>query len=196
MMLPVRLASLLLLATIPFAPGCGGDDDDDSDDSTEIDAAVDEPDASPESDASVTPDAGPEVDGGADQYTAQIVEQSCAPNDALAISIKLGSSIDAKTCTLDFVDPTLVVDVHVAPDEIDAPVTFEIDELADGAVQVCPGGKNECLDGFTATVELDTFEAGEGATGTVTIRSKDSVVAEVELDAGWCEPEGGPVICG
>ena len=196
MTLPLRLASLLLLTAIPLAPGCGGDDDDDSDDSTEIDAAVDEPDAAAEIDASVTPDAGSEVDGGADQYTAQIVEQSCAPNDALAISIKLSSSIDAKTCTPNFFDPTLVVDVYVAPDDIDAPVTFEIDEFADGAVQVCPGGKNECLGGFTATVELDSFEPGEGATGTVTIRGKDSVVAEVELDAGWCEPEGGPVTCG
>lgn len=191
-----RLASLILLTAVPFSLACGGDDDDDgSDDAGQIDAAV-EADASPEIDASVTRDSGPEVDGGADSYTAQIVEQSCAPNDALAISIKLGSSVDAKTCTPNFFDPTLVVEVFVGPDDIDAPVTYVIDEFAEGAVQVCPGGKNECLDGFTATVELDTFEPGEGATGTVTIRGKDSVYAEVELDAGWCEPEGGPVTCG
>lgn len=198
MTMTVRLASLFLLTAVPLAPAlsaCGGDDDDD-DGSGNVDAAVGEPDAAFEPDGSVTPDAAPEVDGGREQYTAQVVERSCAPNDALAISIKLSSSVDAKTCTPNFFDPTLVVDIYVAPDEIDAPATFEIVEFAEGAVQVCPGGKNGCQDGFTATVELDTFEEGEGATGTVTIRGEDSVFAEVELEAGWCEPEGGPITCG
>lgn len=200
MTMTTRLASLLLLTAVPLAPAltaCGGDDDDDAPDAStgEIDAAV-QADASLESDASVTPDAAPEVDGGSTSYPAQIVERSCAPTDGPAISIKLSGSVDAKTCTPNFFDPTLLVDIYLNDNEIDAPVTFVIDDIADGAVQVCPGGKDDCLGGFTATVELDTFEEGEGATGTVTIRGKDSVIAEVELDADWCEPEGGPVICG
>jgi hypothetical protein len=196
MTLTTRLASLLLLTSVSLAPACGGDDDDDDDGGSNIDAAVDEADAAVEVDASVTPDSGPDVDGGSEQYIAQIVERSCAPNDALAISIKLSSSVDAKTCTPNFFDPTLVVDIYVAADDIDAPATLVIDDIAEGAVQVCPGGKNGCLNGFTATVELDTFEDGEGATGTVTIRGEDSVYAEVELDADWCEPESGPITCG
>lgn len=195
-----RLASLLLLTTVPLTPAltaCGGDDDDEAADASTgpSDAAI-QADASPESDAGVTPDAAPEADAGPSAYPAQIVERSCAPNDGPAISIQLSGSIDAKTCTPNFFDPTLVVDVYLDENLIIPPVTFVIDDIAEGSVQVCPGGKDDCLGGFTATVQLDTYVEGEGATGTVTVRGEDSVIAEVELDADWCEPEGGPIGCG
>jgi hypothetical protein len=179
-------ALFLSVTSVAALTGCGDGDDDDT------------PDASSENiDAAVGTDAAPEADASPIVYAAQIVARECGPTDGPAISIKLSGSVDAKSCTPDFGDPTLIVDVYLSK-EIEAPVTFELDgEGLDGAIHICPGNEQACLtEGFTGTVRLDTFEEGKGAAGRVTIRGEDSVIASEDLDATWCEPESGPIICG
>ena len=137
-------------------------------------------------------------DGGDDDgpYAAQIVSPSCGPVDQRSLVFELGRSVDLDTCAASLAHANVGVTVNLEASPIEGPITFEITDGSDGSVRVCPGGNASCLTGVSATVQLDDLIWGEGAVGRVTIRGEDSVLAEVDIDAAWCQTEPQLPACG
>jgi hypothetical protein len=178
----------LILATF----GCGGDDDDDDDPGgTVIDATPSGSDASP------TADAAPAADGGADasvgEFAAQLVRPSCAPNDALAIRVLLGTAADGDGCGLD--EDAESVQFEVWTREIEAPAIFSFAPgEAIGTGQMCPGGGDPCRTYDTGQIQFEAYEEGGAASGSWTLYEGETMITG-DFTATWCEP-AVPQPCG
>lgn len=186
----IRLAPILLAFSIASA-ACGDDDD-------QPDAAVGEADAA-------LPDAGGEIDAGeADAalpdaggtYATQVFQHSCGPTDGPAITLVLSSEVDAKTCTPNFFDPTVVFTVYLDDFVIEAPADFVFsNDILGGDGRVCPGGKVDCDAASAGEIHFETFDNGAGATGTWELTTERGVESG-SFAATSCVPEGGDPICG
>jgi hypothetical protein len=171
----------LILATF----GCGGDDDDDSG-GTDIDATPSGSDAATGADAAPAPDGGTDTDAAVGDFAIQMVRPSCAPNDALAIRVLLGTAADGDGCALD--EDAESVQFEVWTREIEAPAIFSFAPgEALGTAQMCPGGGDPCRSYETAQIQFDAYEEGGAASGTWTVYEGETMI-DGDFTATWCEP--------
>ncbi len=169
----------LILATF----GCGGDDDD-GPGGTVIDATPSGSDASPLADAALPPDGGTDAAVGA--FAVQIVRPSCAPNDAPAIRVLLGSAADGDGCAVD--EDAESVRFEVWTRDIEAPAIFAFAPgEALGTAQMCPGGGDPCRTYETGQIQFDAFEDGGAASGTWVLYEGETMI-DGDFTATWCEP--------
>jgi hypothetical protein len=176
----VRLLCALLLFT-----ACSGDDDGATDgDISAVDAAASAGD-------------GAAADAAASGFGVDIVERTCGPADGPAITLKLGAAYDPETCTIDFDDDNLTINVYLDEVAIEAPVTFTFDaEALTGSAQSCPGGEGACRSATSGEVHFDSFTEDEGASGTFELTMDGGGPVSGSFDASWCESEGGGPYCG
>ena len=127
-----------------------------------------------------------------DDGPTQTVQRSCGSSSKPSTAIQLGSAVDLDTCEPDFSARTLVANVGYAVDAIDAPVTFDLSGTPDGQVEVCTGGT--CNPAESASLELERFVVGDGASGALTV-VVDGTESTTDFDAVWCEREGGTPPC-
>jgi hypothetical protein len=162
---------------------CGGDDDGGGDgDGASADAAAGSADAA-------LNDAAPS------EFAAHIVERTCAPNDGPAVTFSLGGAYDPDTCALDIDSRNIVISIYLDEFDVSAPHTYRFDaEDLRGAGTICPGGEGVCLQASAGEVRVETWDEGEGATGTWQLTIGDASESG-SFDADWCAGQGGPY-CG
>ena len=173
------------LALLICAPACGGDDDDDT--GTQVDGAPGSADGAPSGDASAGPDAGQgNGDASSGLYPLQLIRPACAPNDAPALRILLGSPIVDDFCAVNNVSSSANLEVWVT--EIVAPMTITFAPTeAMGQGELCDAD-GSCRPFDTGEVHFDTYEESSGATGTWRLISGAEQFTGT-FDATWCEPD-------
>ena len=173
--------------------GCGGDDDDGG--ASQADSAAGgNADGSPGSDGAASPDGGEgRADAAGGMYPLQLIRPACAPNDAPAVRILLGSRIDEDVCAVSAVNPN--VNLELWTTEIQAPVTFSFAPTeAIGRGIVCPGGNLPCQNYDTGEIHFDTYKEAGGATGQWRLLAGEREVSGT-FDSTWCDPDP-PEPCG
>lgn len=128
-------------------------------------------------------------DGDGAHFSAQVITNACAPNDAAAVRLTLADAVDPDTCTAP--GASLVITVYSR--EIAAPATFQL-APADGDASLCPGGDAPCRQAERGSITFESYELDGAASGAFSI-DFGTEVAVGSFAAERCVPDA-PIRCG
>ena len=129
-----------------------------------------------------------------DDGPTQTVQRYCGDIGPSSL-IQLGSPTDPDTCEPDFSRRTVLVNVNTAVEAIRAPLSLALPGRGAGDVLIYPDQSDEGLSPESATLRLDRFVFGEGASGSLTYVEETGGEWTIDFDAAWCDRAAGPPAC-